>query len=175
MPLDLIAVLIVGAAAALFTWLFFRTRRRPMPRKLLPLVIGAAMLAYGVWSEYSWSWRTAAALPAGVVVIDEIAESRPWKPWTYLFPEVGRMIAIDRNGMRRNERFPGLVMVDVVLLERWLPARHVVQIIDCANARLADATATTELTEGALPPTGAWVELKRDSSLYRAVCGSSPP
>lgn len=175
MPLDLIAVLIVGAAAALFTWLFFRTRRQPMPRKLLPLVVGAAMLAYGIWSEYSWSSRTAAALPAGVVVIDEIAESHLWKPWTYLFPEVSRMIAIDRNGMRRNERFPGLVMVDVVLLERWLAARQVVQIIDCPNARIADATATAELTEGALPPAGDWAELRRSSSLYRAVCGGARP
>jgi hypothetical protein len=121
------------------------------------------------WSEYSWASRTAAALPAGVEVIERIAESRPWKPWTYLFPEVGRMIAIDRNGMRWNERFPGFVMVDVVVLERWLPARFLAQIIDCPNARLADVAAT-QSTDGALPPTGSWAVIRRDSSLYRAVC-----
>lgn len=170
MPLDLLAVIIVGGAAALFTWVFFRIRRRPMPRKLLPLIVGAAMLAYGIWSEYSWSWRTAEALPAGVEVIDRIAESRPWKPWTYLFPEVDSMVAIDRNSIRRNDRFPGLVMVDIVLLERWLAARYLVRIIDCPNARLADVTATTDLSEGAVPPANAWVGLRRDSKLYRAVC-----
>jgi hypothetical protein len=175
MPLELISTLIVGAAAALFTWLAFRVRRRPMPRRLLPLAVGIGMLGYAVWSEYSWASRTAAALPAGVEVIERLPQRSPWRPWTYLAPPHTRMVAIDRGAIRRNPAHPDIVLVDLVLLERWLPARRVVRLIDCTGPRTADVTDPAAFAEGGLPPADAWSPLRPEGPLARAVCPAPKP
>lgn len=173
MPLDLVSTLVVGAAAALFTWLFFRVIRRPMPRRVLPIAIGLAMIAYAIWSEYAWEWQTTGLLPADVEVIERLADRSPWRPWTYLHPRVTRMIALDHGTLRRNPSFPNMVMVDLVLLERWLPTRRVVRLIDCAGKRSADVTDPAAFAAGGLPPADAWTPLRPDGPIYRPVC--TPP
>jgi hypothetical protein len=174
MPFDLISTFVVGAVTALFTWLFFRTIRRPMPRRALPLAIGLAMIAYAIWSEYSWGWRTADLLPADVEVIDRLPDRSPWRPWTYLYPRVTRMIAVDRGSVRRNPAVPGVVMVDLVLLERWMPTRRAVRMIDCPGARMADVTNPAAFEAGGLPPADAWSDLRMDGPIYGAVCAGQP-
>jgi hypothetical protein len=174
MPLELISTLIVGATAALMTWLVFRVRRRPVPRRLLPLAVGAGMIAYAVYSEYSWWWRTADALPAGVEVIETLPQRSPWRPWTYLKAPLTRMIAVDRESIRRNPSHADMLLIDLVLLERWLPARRVVRLVDCAGRRSADVTDPSVFMAGGLPPSDAFSALRPEGPLYRALCAASP-
>lgn len=172
MPYDLIGTFIVGIAAGLFTWALYRARRKRAPRMLIVSMIGVSMLAYALWADYSWSGRTERALPAGVAVIEEIPGRYVWKPWTYVFPQVDQLIAVDTGGLRRNERFPGVVMVDLILLERWQGARRVVQLVDCTHRRSLDVTDAGTLPTDALPPPDAWDSLKSDSRFFRAICGA---
>jgi hypothetical protein len=170
-PYELFGTLIVGALSALFLWLFYRAvLRRPLPRRLLPIGVGLAMIAYTVWSEYSWGWRTREALPEGIEVIETFATNSLWRPWTFIAPQVTRMIAVDRAGIRHNPAYPGIALVDLVLLERFAPARRIVRLIDCGEARTADVTDPSRLSEGGLPAPEAWVPLRRDAMLYRALC-----
>ncbi len=169
MPVDLIGALIAGVAAGGLVWLVFRTIRRPLPRFLIPMVVGTAMLAYAIWNEYSWASRTIDAFPAGFEVIDRIPERSPWRPWTYLVPRVSRLIVLDRAEMRRNERHPGYVLVELVLFERLIPAKRVNLMVDCEHARLSDVTGGG-LAPDALPPESAWSPLRRDGTLFKASC-----
>lgn len=171
MPLDLIGSIFVGCFFGGFTWLVYRARRRRPPRYLVPAVIGAGILGYTVWNEYTWAARTVAALPAEIVVVDELTYRSPLQPWTYIVPRVNRLIAIDRANLRRNERLPGAVLVDMLLFERMMPTRRVVQIIDCTNTRRADVTSDARFLEGELPAEASWAALRRDNPLYVAVCG----
>ena len=170
MPLDLVATLIVGISAGGFTWLAFRAKRRRAPRFLIPLLTGGAMLSYAIWNEYSWAWRATDALPAGFEVIDRIPQSSTWQPWTYLVPRVSRLIMLDRAQLRRNERYPGYVLAEFVLLERLMPARRVIMLVDCENARRLDVTDGDHALEQGVPPDANWAVLRRDSSLFRQVC-----
>ena len=172
MAFDLLATLFVAGFAGGFTWLVFRAMRRQPPRFLIPLVIGTVMLSYTIWNAYSWASRTAETLPQGVEVIEKIPRTIFWQPWTLLFPVVDRMVAIDRGSVRSNERFPGHNLVGLVLIERFTPARRALILVDCANARRADVSESLIALGGALPPDGAWSGMRRDSSLFRAVCDS---
>lgn len=174
MPLDLLGTLIVGVAAGGLIWLVFRTRRRRAPRFLIPLVTGGSMLAYAIWNEYSWASRAVDALPPGFEVIERIPQRAIWQPWTYAVPRTGRLIVLDRAQLRRNERYPGHVLVDLVLLERLLPARRVLIMLDCVNARQVDVTDAALLTfEGGLPPETAWSAVRQDGRLFQAACGAT--
>ena len=174
MPLDLIGAIVAGAAAGGLVWLVFRTIRRRLPRFLIPMVVGAAMLAYAIWNEYSWASRTVAAFPAGIQVIERIPEHSPWRPWTYLAPPVSRLIVLDRAQVRRNERHPGYVLVELVLFERLIPAKGVILMLDCVDARRSDVTDHGLDPESGLPPATTWAPLRRDSPLFNAACASAP-
>lgn len=170
MPLDLLATALIGLTAGGMVWLAYRTRRRKPPGFLIPLATGAAMLGYAIWNEYSWASRAIAAFPPGFEVIDRIPQSSPWQPWTYLVPRTSRMIVLDRVQMRRNPRYPGLVLIELVLLERLLPAKRVMLIVDCRNARRSDVTDGGLGFDHGLPPENVWAPLQRDGALFKSVC-----
>lgn len=172
MPTDLIAALIVGAFTAGFTWLVYRARRRRPPRFLLPVLFGGGILGYAIWSEYSWAARTAEALPPEIVIVEELTVSNLWQPWTYLFPRINRLIAVDTGSFKRNEQLPGLVLIDLLLFERLVPTRRVIQIIDCLGAQRADVTSDEAFFQGVMPAGDRWAPLRSDSRLFRTVCGS---
>jgi hypothetical protein len=175
MPADLIAALIVGAFAGGFTWLLFKSRRRRAPRALIPFVVGAGILGYTIWNEYTWASRTIAAFPAQIEVVQQIPHSTPWQPWTYLFPRTDRLIAVNRAQLRHNDRFPGQVLVDLLLFERLLPVRHLLQVIDCPTARVADVVGNEPFLADGRPAVGAWAPLRRDDKLFAVVCGGTAP
>jgi hypothetical protein len=93
------------------------------------------------------------------------------QPWTLLFPRADRMVAVDRAGILTNERFPDHYLVELVLLERFMPGRLTRVIIDCRGARQA-SVGETALDAGALEA-APWAPMRRDGALFRNVC--APP
>ena len=168
--LHLIAVFAIGFAAAGFVLLAYRLRGKKPPRYLIPLAAGLAMVGYALWSDYSWASRTIAGLPDHVMVVKRIPSSAPWKPWTYLFPQVDRFIAVDSAEIRRNDRLPGLVLAEVILVTRLEPAVTTRQLFDCAKARRTDVVESGDFTDQGLPMNPDWVPIERDDALYSAVC-----
>jgi hypothetical protein len=168
---SLLVTFLLGIFAGAMIWLPYRTFRRKPPPFLVPAVIGATMIAFTTWNDYTWAARTADALPAGVEVIERIEGGTPWQPWTLLFPRADRMVAIDRAGILKNERFPDHSLVDLVLLERFMPARLTRMIIDCRGAR--QASAGPGALDAAAVEAASWAPMRRDGPLFRAVC--APP
>jgi Zn-dependent protease with chaperone function len=170
--LNLLATFAVAFCAAGFVFLAYRVRRRTPPKFMIPLAAGVAMLAYSIWSEYTWASRTIAALPKSVVVIEEFPYQAIWQPWTFLVPRVNRLIAIDRAQLQHNEHLPGYILCDLLLVARFEPARSVAEMVDCTQARRTLVVPSQGFADDGLPKDADWQPLARDSRYFQAVCGN---
>lgn len=171
--LHLIAVFAMGFLAAGLVLLVYKLRGVKAPRYLVPMAAGLAMIGYSVWSDYSWASRTIDGLPDHVRVVKEISSSAPWKPWTYLIPQVDRFIALDSSETRRNERLPGFVMAEVILVAQREPAVTTRQLFDCTQSRRTDILPTAEFTDDGMPVAPQWVPLEPGDALYQQLCAGS--
>ncbi|MCP4966729.1 MAG: hypothetical protein GY926_16070, partial [bacterium] len=136
------------------------------------LAAGLTMICYAVWSDYSWASRTIAELPDHVKVVKQISTPTPWKPWTYLFPQVDRFIALDSSQTRKNDEMPGFVLTEVILVARLEPAVTTRQLFDCTQARRTDIILSDGFSEDGMPINPEWVPLNRTDELFRLVCES---
>lgn len=137
-----------------------------LPRWLIPAMGGLAMIGFTIWSEYSWGDRTADNLPEGVEVVETRADTYPWKPWTYAFPQVTRVLAVDTTNVQTKPEAPDVLLVDLYLFARWRATATIPQLIDCDTAARAD------VTDAALedPQAATWQELGAADPLIDAVC-----
>lgn len=166
MFLELIATFIFGIGAAGVVLLLGRVTGGRLPKWVMPVAAAAAMIGFTIWSEYTWAARTTAELPEGLAVVDEVSESRAYKPWTYVAPQVTRIVAVDTATMRTRPETPDLRLVDLYLFARWRPLAKVPQLIDCAGAARAD------VTDAALadPAAATWIALGDDDPLIAKAC-----
>ena len=171
--LHLFAVFAIGFAVAGTILLIYRLRGLKPPRYLVPLAAGLAMLGYAVWSDYSWASRTIAELPQHVKVVKRIATPSAFKPWTYLVPEVDRFVALDTSETRKNERLPGMVLAELILVARRDATVTTRQLFDCPKARRSDIVESQAFTDEGMPVNPDWVSIDPEDELYRAVCGAA--
>ena len=122
------------------------------------------MIAFGVFSEYSWGERTADGLPEGVVVIDRVDESSWYKPWSFLFPVTVRLVTVDTRSVQTNDAAPGVQLVELYLFQRWQPPAQVSQLLRCED------TMQASVPEGVLqnPATAKWHDA--DPNLSGTIC-----
>ena len=170
MLFELIAVIAAGFAAAGLVLLADRLARRRLPRWLVPVAAGAAMIAVTLYSEYSWYGRTEAALPESLVVVRTVEDRAPYRPWTYLAPYVSRFMAVDQGSIRSNEAIPDQRMVDLLLFGRWAPVRQVPVLVDCVVARRADLVDGADFAPDGRVENARWVPLDPEGALLQAAC-----
>lgn len=165
---DFLGLLAVGIGAAALVYAAMHAARkagRPLPRIMLPLAIGASMLGFAVWNEYTWSDRVHAQLPDRVVVLDQGVARQAWRPWTLVFPVTARFTALDRatlvqgaDQMRRGQ---------ILFVERWQPTRAVMLEVDCRDGR-----------QRMIGPSGTpadWLPGQTDHPAVRAICDAAMP
>jgi hypothetical protein len=170
MLLEFIAAIALGlGVAGLVLGLNFATGKR-LPGWLMPAAAGVAMIGFMVYMEYSWQARTSAQLPAGVEITAVSSESSWYRPWTYLKPLSLRMVAVDTRRQRTNPAQPDWVMTTVILMGRWMPAREIPVVFDCANARRADLHSGVELGPDGQLIGADWRQLPTDDPALRASC-----
>lgn len=170
MFLDFIATVAAAFAAAGIVLFLIRVLRIRLPKWILPLAIGGAMLGYAVWSEHSWFPRVAAALPPTVEVAWKNEDSAWWRPWTYVVPLTSRFIAVDRASIKTHEAAPAQRLVNLLLIARWQGTVTVPVLYDCEGARRADLLEGVEFgPEGTV--TGAeWHDLPADDPVMAVAC-----
>jgi hypothetical protein len=128
------------------------------------------MIAFQVWSGYSWYERTAGALPGHVEVARTFTATSPIEPWTFLVPRIERFSAVDLASLRSNPRAPGLTMAEIYLVGRYAPTARAWQMFDCAAGLRADVPTTLEFDEAGRPVNAEWVTLAEDDPMRRIVC-----
>ena len=163
MFLELIAVIIAGIAGAGVMMLIARMTGGRVPKWLVPLAAGAAMLATTISSEYSWYSRTSDALPDGVEVVQTVEGTAFYRPWTYLVPYTERFIALDTGNVRANSDNAALLMADVYFFQRWSTVRSVELMVNCATGQRADPA----LGDGGDP---VWRDTPQDDPIVTGVC-----
>lgn len=170
MLFDLIAAICAGVALAGVAMTLRTLSRGSLPRWLVPAMAGAGMLAYAIWSEYSWFDRTTATLPAGVAVISAPAETMFYRPWSYVRPLHLRFLAVDVARMAPARGNPAIRRVGVLMMARWKPPVQVAVAVDCAGGRLADLTRGAALAaDGTLTGTD-WQKARADDELMEVAC-----
>ncbi|MEI4484655.1 hypothetical protein V8J36_00495 [Frigidibacter sp. MR17.14] len=170
MLIDLIAMIAIGAFIIGVYLLANRVAGRRLPKWLMPAAIGAAVISFAVWNEYTWYGRVTSALPDTVAVVMPVTESNLWRPWTYVAPVTTRFIAVDRGAVQRSEARPELVRTEALLVQRWAGTQRVPVAFDCAGDRRADLVAASLGADGTLTG-GAWQPVAADDPMLRAACG----
>ncbi|PWR04107.1 hypothetical protein DKT77_03445 [Meridianimarinicoccus roseus] len=170
MFLELIATFVIGLGGAGTVLLLNKVMRGRLPGWLMPATAGLSMIAFSIWSEYTWYPRTANNLPDKVVVAWANEDSAPWKPWTYALPQTNRFVAVDTGTIRTNDGLPGQRMVDLYFMGRWAPGRQVSVVFDCDGNRRAELGPNAAMDErGALSP-DAWTTMAPDDPVLRTAC-----
>lgn len=166
MFLELIAAFVAGLGAAGVVLLINRATGNRLPLWAMPVAAGAAMIGMAVALEMTWAGRTVEGLPDGVTVAESVSESDWYRPWTYLWPQATRLMAVDTASVRTNDAAPGTRLVDVYLLARWQPTRRLPQLIDCTTGARAD------VTDAALadPAAASWQPVPETSALVKLTC-----
>ncbi|MDE0520974.1 MAG: hypothetical protein OXH79_03355 [Boseongicola sp.] len=167
MFVELIATFVAGLGAAGVVLLINLATRDLLPRWAMPAAAGAGMIGLAVALEMTWASRTIEGLPQGVAVADTVSESAWYRPWTYLWPQTTRIMAIDTDTVRKNEAAPDTRLIEVYLLARWQPTQRVPQLIDCATGARADVTDITL----ADPAAANWRPVTAAGDIVRLACG----
>lgn len=167
---DFIGMITAGAGLAGILLLIRKVSRGLLPSWSIPAAIGAGMLAFTIWNEYTWFARTTAVLPPQVTVISAPESRALWRPWTYIFPIHQRFAAYDGTSAQTSAENPAIRQAQVMLVQRWQATTRIPVAVDCAKGLRAD------LVDGAvLAPDGTltgteWRPAAADDALQLAAC-----
>lgn len=115
--------------------LMLRPFWRGQPKWLPPAAAGLGMMAFQIYGEYTWFEHTRSRLPPQTVVVAEAAERAPYKPWSYLQPQVLKFIAADTAGVLESG---GRRQVNLYFFERRLPVQVLGVWVDCRQGLQAE-------------------------------------
>lgn len=163
MFLELIAVIVAGLAGAGVMMLITRIAGGRIPKWMVPVAAGAAMLGTTISSEYSWYERTSSALPEGLKVVETAESTAIYRPWTYFAPYTDRFIALDTGNVRSNTENANLFMADLYFFRRWSPVQSVELMVNCETAQRADPA----FGDGGDP---VWRSTNGDDPIVSGVC-----
>lgn len=170
MALELFAAVAMGFGAAGIAMLLRRIAPALVPRFLIPVAAGGAMIGFTIWSEYAWFSRQSEGLPAGFEVASTHAAPSAFRPWTYLLPYVSRFAAVDVGAARRHEGAPGRVIAKVYLFERYAPTTSLPVLFDCPGARRAALTDGANFAEDGAVLGVDWSAAGPEDPLLSVVC-----
>lgn len=170
MSIDLISMVAAGFLVACIVYAANHLSGKRLPKWVMPASIGATMIAFSIWNEYTWFSRVRAELPETVQILRRIDSSAPWRPWTYLAPITTRFMALDQGTVIRSAKVPDLVAAEIMLVQRYTPTKRVPVAFDCKAGARAD------LIEGAaLAPDGTltgadWIPVGLNDEVLKAAC-----
>ncbi|WP_323005869.1 hypothetical protein [Pseudorhodobacter sp.] len=170
MLMDLIGTAAAGAGLAGFVVILRHLTKGRVPKWAIPAAIGAGMLLFSIWNEYSWHGRTTGALPDQVVILSSPTDKVFYRPWTYLFPVSQRFAALDRAGMVKSMENSAFRRADVLLVQRWSPTKRVALAFDCAAGRRADLMEGAEFAPDGTLTGGTWMDVDSQDEMQRAAC-----
>ncbi|OYW56552.1 MAG: hypothetical protein B7Z10_00665 [Rhodobacterales bacterium 32-66-7] len=169
MAIDLIASLFVAATAGLLVWVLLRWMPS-LPRWLVPVSAGVALIAYTVWSEYDWYPRLSRQLPPEIEVVATLETASPFRPWTYLAPSITSFVALDHRKTLSHPQKADLRMVTLYSFARSGGMTEGLMAVDCAANRYAMIVAGSEITEAGDLTGAEWQPAKAEDRFQQAAC-----
>lgn len=173
MFLELIATFVAGFAAAGLALLLNKALGGRLPRWIMPVAAGAAMIGMTISNEYGWFSRTKANLPDGMEVVETVENQSFYRPWTYAYPFTERFVAVDTATMKEHANQPGQKLVDVYLFGRWSPVHKVPVLADCPGNRQATLTDAVSFADDGTVDGADWHNVAADNPTQIAICGET--
>lgn len=173
MAMDLIAMIAAAFAAGGIVLFLTRVLRLGLPRWTLPAAAGATMLAYAMWSEYSWFGRMSSTLDDGVVVVATNSGGAPWRPWSYVLPVTDRFIAVDLGRAVPHTTADGQKFLNAYWFGRWSPTRVATVMVDCPGQRALELPPGSDFPVSATPPDEAWTAIPATDPIFKAACAEA--
>ena len=170
MLFELLAAISAGFAAGGAVMLINWMTGGLLPRFALPAAAGLAMIAFAIWSEYSWFERQRVGLPKGMSVISSHSQGSAFRPWTYVFPFANRFVAVDLANQRRNDAIPGQILADLYRFQRYTPPSKAQVLVDCPGGRSAPIVGGATIGADGQVVGAVWHPLPADDALFKALC-----
>ncbi|WP_088329059.1 hypothetical protein [Lacimicrobium sp. SS2-24] len=167
---EFIATITAGVGAAGIALALRWLSHNKAPKWLIPVFAGVGMLAFQVQAEYSWYSHQRSLLPEGVKVVREIKEQNWYRPWSYVWPQTLRFMAVDTKNAADNQDYPGVKLVDLYFFQRRATARRVPQVIDCRHAARADFHPDLKIVAAGQALDADWVPLDEEAPLLIYLC-----
>lgn len=171
MFLELIATLFAGLAAAGVAMALNKGLGGRLPKWMVPVAAGLAMIAATISSEYSWFERTKNGLPEGLEVARAVESKAIYRPWSYMFPYVDRFMAVDLASLRTNENISGQHMVDLAFFGRWRAVQVLPVVVDCVNHRQAQLGSGATFGDDGSIVDAKWAPLDPEDAVHKIICG----
>lgn len=92
---NFVATVFAGLGAAGIALGIRTLTRKKAPKWIIPVFAGLGMLSYLVYGEYNWFELKKSQLPSEAVVVSQEVKQVPWRPWTYLVPQVMSFTVLD--------------------------------------------------------------------------------
>lgn len=177
MWIDLLSMTAIGIFAACLAFIVrhsLKRRGRSLARWVMPAAIGASMIAYSVWNEYTWFERIRSSLPDSVAIVGKGERSVFWAPWTLVAPVTVRFIALDTRTRVESEQRAGLVLTELLLVERWSPTRRAAVAFDCNRSMRADLGGSARIAPDGTLEGGQWRSMSAGDPVLMAACRPRP-
>ena len=167
----LVTVFISGFAGAGVGLALRHLSRNRLPKGVIPVVAGLAMLAATIAQEYAWEDGVRSTMAEDLVIVSTREQQAWYQPWTYIRPWTRGFIGFSPAETVETAPGSGLLAVQLRLQERWQPQMVRPALVDCANARWTDITPAMTFTETGQPAEAIWRETGPEDPIIRAVCG----
>lgn len=169
MGTELLATFIAGIGCAGVALWFRVMTRKGVPRWTIPMMAGAGMLAYQVFSEYTWYERQLSALSEQVVIVRQVEQTSWWRPWSWFAPQTFRFVAANLDSVQTNALNAEIVKVDLYLVERHQRTTRVSSAVHCGLLARADYNSSLQIPAADAELSSDWYALDQDDLLL-SVC-----
>ncbi|WP_204114724.1 hypothetical protein [Shimia biformata] len=170
MFLELIGTFIAGVAAGGLMMLLNRGLGGRLPRWLIPVAAGAAMLVATISSEYGWFTRNKNSLPEGFAIAQTVENTAIYRPWTYVSPFVDRFVAVDIGTMQTHDAQPDLRLANTYYFGRWQQVAQVPVVANCAAGTRAVLTEGVTFGEDGSVAGATFVAAGSDDPIISTMC-----
>jgi len=169
MIIDFVGAIATGLGLLGFILLLNRVTGRWMPRWVFPATVALGMIGYTVWAEYSWPTRTIDGSPQ-LVLASHNQQSVFYRPWTFIWPQTTRLVAVDQSQTHIHPQQPDLVLTQIVLIGRWEPIRVAGMALDCVRNARVDLAQGVELGADGTLEGANWRALEESDAVLVAAC-----
>ena len=170
----LLTAVVAGFAGAGIGLVLRSLTRKRLPKGIIPVAAGIAMIAATIGTEYGWYPNVVRTMAPDLVIISERKQQAWYQPWTFVRPWVRGFIGYSPAETAETAEGSGIYVVQLRRQERWQPQIVLPNLVDCDGSRRAELRPETEFSDTGEPLGVAWLDVPSDDPILSAVCGGGP-
>ncbi|MDX1757642.1 MAG: hypothetical protein R3175_16415 [Marinobacter sp.] len=161
-----IATVFCGLGAAGIALGIRALSRKKAPRWIIPVFGGLGMLGYLIYGEYTWFEHKVSQLPPEAIVVGKEEKQVPWRPWTYLMPQVMSFTVLDSDSIESTSNDRNVHMFYLYRFEQSYTdaVSKQVHLLNCSTQELVP------LNEDGTPQVDQLRSLADSNRLFIAAC-----